>query len=352
MAPRMVRLTLPVVLLSAALPVGAVAGTAVAAPAASSGSVLDVTPLTKVLDAKKRHTEFLSANFQAEAGEMRFVGAELVVKDAKNTSPDRLFLGVTLSCTSPSGRVTSAEAGRNVWPAGSDFMIPVGFTMQTDAAGTHKCRADVMMCDPGNCAAPTGTGKVAIVTRAMNPKEYTGLFISASLPWAQSVRVPTGGDRLIKPGTSFRASGSLDIPGTPGPVRIGGVFSVTNCIEKAYPDVCKNADKTAIQGSALVATTLNLTQVGTSGAECATATATAGSGAGKFPITWQQHHAVLAIYVPDFTLSSAPGCTQTIRVDLTATAGKGNAVALEAGSKAKVSSMLYAIPGDALPKGQ
>lgn len=323
-------------------------------PAASSGSVLDVTPLTKVLDAKKRHTEFLSVNFQAEAGEVRFVGTDLVIKDAKNTSPSQLFLGVTLSCTSPSGRMTSAEAGRNVWPAGSDFMIPLGFTMQTDVAGTHKCQADVMMCDPGNCNSPTGTGKVAIVTQKMDPKEYTGLYISAALPaWAQSLRVPANGDYLIKPGAAFNASGTFDVTGTPGPVRVGGIFSMTNCIEKSYPDICKGAGKTAIRGSATVVTTLTLTQLGTDpGTTCNTATATSGSGAGRTVITWQQHHAVLGVYIPDFALSSAPDCSQTIRVDLNIKAGKGNAVALEAGSKAKVTSVLYAIPGDALPQGQ
>lgn len=354
MPRHLMRLALPVALLAAALPLGTASTVASAAPRESSGSVLDVTPLTKVLDAKKRHTEFLAASFEAEAGEVRFVGTDLVIKDAKNTAPDQLFLGVTLSCTSPSGRVTSAEAGRNVWPAGSDFMIPMGFTMMTDVAGTHKCQADVMMCDPGNCNSPTGKGKVAIVTQKMDPKEYTGLYISAALPsWAQSQRVPSTGDYLIKPGAAFQASGTFDVTGTPGPVRVGGIFSMTNCIEKAYPDICKNAGKTAIRGSAKVTTTLTLTQLATTpGTTCATAKATSGSGSGTTVITWQQHHAVLGIYVPDFALSPAPGCGETIQVSLTIKAGKGNAVALEAGSKAKLTSVLYAIPGDALPKDQ
>lgn len=354
MVSRIVRVILPVTLVAAALPVAAFAVPAGAAPASSSGSVLDVTPLTKVLDAKKRHTEFLAASFNAAAGEVRFVATELVVKDAKGTSPNELFLGVTLSCTSPSGRVTSAEAGRNVWPAGSDFTIPVGFTMATDVAGTHKCQADVMMCDPGNCASPTGTGKVAIVTKAMNPKDYTGLYITAALPsWAESLRVPTGGDRIIQPGKSFVMKGTFDVTGTPGPVRVGGIFSMTNCIEKDYPNICKNAGKTAIRGSATVTTSLTLAQsVITPGTTCATARATLGSGAGTTKITWQQHHAVLGVYIPDFALDPSPGCGQSVTVTVTMKVGKGNAVALEAGSKAKISSIMYAIPGDSLPEGQ
>lgn len=354
MVSRFTRALLPALLLAAALPATgpALASTDVSATA-SDPSTLDVTPLTTVLDARKRHTEFFSASFQAEAGEVRFVATELVVQDAKNTSPDELFLGVTLSCTSPSGRVTSAEAGRNVWPAGSDFTIPVGFTMQTDVAGTHKCRSDVMMCDPGNCNSPTGTGKVAIVTQKMDPRNFSLLYISTALPaWAQSQRVPPGGDRVVKSGTSYTMSGTFDVSQSPGPIRVGGILSMTNCIEKSYPTVCKGAGKTAIRGSATATVSMTLEQVATTaGATCATAKATQGSGVGTTKITWQQHHAVLSIFVPDFTLSSDPGCGQTVKVSVTVKAGKGNGIALEAGSKTKITSIMYAIPGDVIPSG-
>lgn len=340
-------------MLAAALPMGGPAFADVSSPQASDPSILDVTPLTTVLDARKRHTEFFSVSFQAEAGEVRFVATELVVKDAKRTAPDELFLGVTLSCTSPSGRVTSAEAGRNVWPAGSDFTIPVGFTMQTDAAGLHRCRSDVMMCDPGNCTSPTGTGKVAIVTQKMDPRNFSLLYVSTALPsWAQSDRVPPGGDRLVKPGTSYPMSGTFDVSESPGPIRVGGILSMTNCIEKSYPTICKGAGKTAIRGSATANVSMTLQQVATTaGAPCTTATATQGSGVGTTKITWQQHHAVLSIFVPDFTLSADPGCSQTVKVTVTVKAGKGNAIALEAGSKAKMTSVIYAIPGDVIPSG-
>lgn len=355
MASRVMYAVLPAVVLASVLPAATpVLATQAVTPAASSGAVLDVTPLTSVLDARKRHTEFFSMSFQAEAFESRFIATELVVKDAKGTAPDELFLGVTLSCTSPSGRVTSAEAGRNVWPAGSDFMIPVGFTMQTDVAGTHKCQADVMMCDPGNCNSPTGKGKVAIVTRKMNPNSFSFLYVSTALPsWASSLRVPTTGDRLIKPGTSFTMSDSFDVSEASGPVRVGGIFSMTNCIEKDYPKVCKGAGKTAARGSATGTVSLTLSQVPTvAGTTCSTATASKATGAGPQKITWQQHHSVFSVYVPDFKLSENPGCGRTIDVTVTVKAGKGNAIALEAGSKAKMTSVVYAIPGDVIPQGR
>jgi hypothetical protein len=353
MSLRAARIALPLVLLLGALPAGIVSGAAAAAPAASSPSVTDVTPLTTKLDARKRHTEFFSTGFQAQANEVRFVATELVVKDAKGTAPTELFLGVTLSCTSPSGRVTSAEAGRNVWPAGSDFVIPVTFTFATDVAGTHKCQADVMMCDPGNCSSPTGKGIVTIVSQKTDPKNYSFLYISTALPtWAQSERVPKGGDLLVKPGTSYSGSQSFDVSQAPGPVSVGGIFSITNCIEPAYPTACKGASKTASQGSARVTIGLALKQVGTAGVTCATARATAKTGAGATTITWQQHHAIFDIFIPDFTLSTKAGCSQTINVTVTVTTGKGNAVVVESGSKAKWASIMYAIPGDVVPSGR
>jgi hypothetical protein len=329
----------------------AVAAPRVSEPRSSDGSVIDVKPTTTTLNAKKRHTDFFVASFNAEAGETRFVGTELVVLDAKGTSPNELFLGVTLSCTSPSGRVTSAEAGRNVWPAGSSFMIPVGFTFATDVAGVHKCAATVMMCDPGNCASPTGTGTVRIVTKSMDPRSHSVLYVSTALPpWASSERVPSSGDKVVKPGTSFTMAESFDLSDAPGPVRIGGIFSITNCIEKAYPTVCKSAGTTKSRGLALATLSLTLEQeVLTPGTQCATAVATRANGAGLYRITWQQHHAVMAVYVPDFDLTEDPGCGTTVDVTVTVKAGKGNALALEAGTKAKATSVVYAIPGDIIP---
>jgi hypothetical protein len=351
MTRRLVPAIVTVALAAAVLPAAAPALAAPeAAPTASSAEVLDVTPTTTTLTAKKRHTQFFSASFQAEASETRFVGTELVVLDAKGTSPNELFLGVTLSCTSPSGRVTTAEAGRNVWPAASSFTIPVAFTFATDVAGTHKCQATVMMCDPGNCTGPSGTGTVRIVTQKMNPNSYSFLYVSTSLPaWAQSDRVPASGDQIVKPGASLPITDTFDLSESSGPVRVGAILSITNCIEKSFPTACKRAGTTNIQGSSTVKLALTLTQQGEQGATCATASATASTGARSSKITWQQHHAVFSIWVPDFELSTDAGCSQEVDVKLTVSAGKGNAVVVESGSKAKMTSVLYAIPGDTIP---
>ncbi len=336
--------------LSALIALGALVAPPGVAQADSSGSVRDVTPTTRWLNAKERHTEFFTATFEAEAGEARYVGTELVVWDAKKTAPDEIFLGVTLTCTGPSGKVVAqAEAGRNVWPANSDFSIPVVALAMTKEAGTHTCVADVMMCDPGNCTAASGTGIVKVVTRKMNPREYSFLYISAALPsWAQSKQVPPSGDTLVPSGGKQTLSWGFDVTeAQPGPVRVGGVLSMTNCIEKSYPTACAKAKKTAIQGSATVVLSLTATQLSTeSGVTCATVKATPDNGAGKDTITWQQHHAVYQIYIPDFTLSTAPGCGNTVQVSVVVQALKGNSVVVESGSGAKWSSTLYAIPGD------
>lgn len=318
----------------------------------SSGEIVDVTPTTATLSAKKRHTRFFSANFEAEAGETRFVGTELVILDAKGTSPNELFVGVTLSCKSPSGRVTSAETGRNVWPAAPSFTIPVAFSFVTDAAGTHNCQATVMMCQPGNCSSPTGTGMVRIVTQKMNPKSYSLLYISAALPaWSQSQRAPSSGrDQVVKPGRSYTIRQSFDMSDSSGPVRFGSIMSITNCIEKSFPTSCKRAGSTKINGSSRVTISATLTQVATTpDATCSTARATSATGAGTTTITWQQHHAVLGIRIPDLTLSDDPGCSDTVNLAVTVKVAKGNAAVIEPGSKAKVTSIVYAVPGDAIP---
>jgi hypothetical protein len=144
--------------------------------------------------------------------------------------------------------------------------------------------------------------------------------------------------------------GTIDLNGASDPVRMGGIFSITNCIEKAYPDACAKATKPKVRGSASATITLTVVQETTTpGAKCATATASPGQGAGTQKITWQQHHAVRSVYIPDFDLSEAPGCGTKVDVTVTVKAGKGNALALEAGTKVKATSVLYAIPGDTVP---
>ncbi len=328
-----------------------VRGLTTATPSASAPAVVDVDPTTATLNARKRHTRFFAASFQAEAGEVRFVATELVVLDAKKTAPSQIFLGVTVSCTSPSGRTTSAEGGRNVWPAASSFVVPVSFTFQTDVAGTHRCQADVMMCVPGNCNAPTATGVVRIVTQKMDPKSYSFLYISPALPsWAQSARASVRGNGLVNPGTTLPVSQTFDLGEATGPVSVGGYFSMSSCIVRAFPNACKKARSVATQGSASVTLGLTVRQVpATQGAVCATARAKAKTGARTTRITWQQHHAVLLISVPSFTLTDSPDCSSTVTASLTVRAGKGNSIVVEPGTRAKATSVMYAIPSDALP---
>ena len=348
MSFRALRVLVPVAFAMAVLP----AAPAVAAPAASDGAIVDVTPTTSTLDASKRHEEFFTVSFQAEANETRFVATDLVIEDAKKTAPSELYVGVTLSCTSPSGVVSSAGTGRNVWPAAPDFAIPVGFVLNTDVAGTYNCQADVMMCDPGNCESPTGKGVVSIVTQKMNPKQYSLLYVSTALPaWADAVEVPAKKDLLIKAGQSQTLTTTFDVgEALPDAVRIGALLSMTNCIEKSYPEACAKAGKTAIKGSSTVSLSLTLTQVATqSGVTCATAKATATTGARSNRITWQQHHAVEAVYVPVFDLVDTPGCGTQVQAALTVKVGKGNAVVIEPGTKGKARSVMYVIPGDVFP---
>ena len=343
-----IALTLFVSALGVAVPAGA------AAPSDSSGAVFDKTPTTRVLSAAQRHTEFFTTTFQAEAGENRFVATSLVVMDAKGTSPNELFLGVTVSCTSPSGKVTQAEGGRNVWPAVPDFTIDVYMQLQTDVAGAYTCQSDVMMCDPGDCTAPTGTGKVKIVTRKMNPKDYSFLLVTAPVPaWAQAVPEPPNGDQLILPGKSLVLTQAFDVTEGGGvPVQVGAMLSMTNCIEDDYPTACAKAKPMKVNGSATVQLSVTATQLPTEqGVKCATTTGTSATGAGKWTITWQQHHAINVAWAPAITLSDAAGCGNSVQVQVTVKVLKGNAVVVEAGDSGKVASLTYAVPASAFAAG-
>ncbi len=320
-------------------------------PTALSGAVVDTEPQSAVLDARQRHTELFEVQFEAAAGETRFAGAVLVVQDAVNTQPSELFVGVTLTCTSPSGKAHVVETGRNVWPDAAPFAIPMGLTFVTDVAGTYKCQADVMMCNPGNCTSPTGTGRLRIVTAKTGPKRYSLMYVSGPLPtWATNVKMSASGNRIVEPGSTLRMVGSFKVNDLSELVRVGAIFSVSNCIEKAYPDVCKKAKKTSIQGSATATVGLSLAQRATTpGTTCASAKATEETGSTSTTITWQMHHAVLATWIDNFILSTAPGCGTTIDVVMTIRAGSGNAIAIEANSRTKITSLVHTIPGGILP---
>ena len=348
--PDMRRLTLLSALLGTTLAAGAL--TTGAALADSSPEVMDVTPTVTVLNAADRHDEFFKVTFAAEAGENRFVATELVVADAKGTQPNEMFLGVTLSCTDPTGKtVASSEAGRNVWPNVDDFMIPVSLVLETDSAGTYSCAADVMICVPGDCNAPSGKGRVNVVSKKMNPTQYSFLYVSMDLPdWTRAVRIPNTKYTLIQPGKSATFTVPFDMAEATGSIDLGSILSITNCIEKDYPSACAKATKPRIQGNASLTLSMVATQVPTeAGVTCATAKATTAGGAGAYTLTWQQHHGVYAIDIPDFAFASGPGCAGTaINLAVTVKVGKGNAVVVEAGTKSKASSIAYVIPSSTI----
>jgi len=108
----------------------------------------------------------------------------LVVEDAVNAQPAELFVGMTLTCTSPSGKSRVVETGRTVWPDAASFAIPMAFTFVADSTGTYECQTDVMMCNPGNCTSPTGSGRLRIprVGSCRYPSSETSSSVSPVSP--------------------------------------------------------------------------------------------------------------------------------------------------------------------------
>ena len=315
-----------------------------AAQAAPSGAVVDTTPAMKVLNAAKgeRQTVF-EQNFTAGgAGEVRFVGSELVL----NNPSTRIFVGVTVSCSGPSKFTDSMEAGRNVWPGDGTIVIPVGMVITTKAAGEHTCQTVVFMCDPGNCGSAQAMGTIPVVSKKSGQKSYSLLAISSALPdWSQDALVPGPKDVLAAPGTTFRSKDAFDVTEATGPIQVGAILSITNCIEPAYPDVCGQASSTAIQGKSSIGLRLVAKQLSTKrGVKCAVAKATKKGGARGYTITWQQHHAAFAVEIPSFTLSTKAGCGTTVQVTVQVKAKSGNAIAIEGGTKKIPTSIAYVIP--------
>ena len=119
---------------------------------------------------------------------------------------NELFLGVTLSCTSPSGRVTSAEAGRNVWPA-AVLQHPCRLLLRHRRRRHALVPGDGDDVRPRQLQLPTGKGVVRIVTQEMDPRSYSLLYISTALRRGRRVTAPRprqgpGGE----PGRTTRSS--------------------------------------------------------------------------------------------------------------------------------------------------
>ena len=313
------------------------------------GPVVDDTPaITVVNAATARKQEVFSVEVAANAGDRRFVRTDLVVDDV--TLPAGLpgiFLGVSVTCTDPSGATAlDVEGGRNVWKSDAGFDIAVLGMLRSATAGTYSCVTEVMICDPGSCTSPASQGSVTIAGGSSGSGQQSQLLVSAALPpWARFIQIPKATDALVNPGKSFAMSKSFTFTGATGPIAMGSVLSLTNCIVKGYPTACNAAPRMAVQGSAQATVTFVVTQKATTaGASCAVGRAQAQTET----ITWQEHHAVVDIALPAFTLSTAPGCGSSVTATTTVTVGSGNSVAVEGGSRQVIQSATYALPGGVL----
>jgi hypothetical protein len=320
-----------------------------AAEPVGPGPVVDDTPAVTVVNAATaRKQEVFSVEVSANAGDRRFVRTDLVVDDI--TLPSGLpgiFLGVSITCTDPSGATAlDVEGGRNVWRSDAGFDIVVLGMLRSATAGTYSCVTEVMICDPGSCTSPASQGSVTIAEGSSGSGQQSQLSVSGALPaWARFVQIPKATDALVNPGRSLAMAKSFTFAGTTGPIAMGSVLSLTNCIVKGYPAACNAAPRMAVQGSAQVTVTMVVTQKSTTtGASCTVARAQAQTDT----ITWQEHHAVIDIAIPSVTLSSAPGCAPAVTATTTVRVGSGNSIAVEGGSRKVIQSATYALPGGVL----
>ena len=340
---------------SAAAAVAAIAGALLIAPPALAdgppgpGPVVDDTPaITVVNAATARKQEVFSVQVSADAGDRRFVRTDLVVDDVSLPSGlPGIFLGVSVTCTDPTGATAlDVEGGRNVWRSDSGFDVVVLGMLRSATSGTYTCATEVMICDPGSCTSPASQGSVTIAEGASGTGQQSQLAVSAALPaWARFTQIPKATDALVNPGNSLAMAKSFTFAGATGPIAMGSVLSLTNCIVKGYPTACNAAPRLAVQGSAQVTVTMVVTQRSTTpGASCTVARAQAQTDT----ITWQEHHAVIDIAIPSLTLSAAPGCAPTVTATTTVRVGSGNSVAVEGGSRKVIQSATYALPGGVL----
>lgn len=313
------------------------------------GPAVDDTPAVTVINAATaRKQEVFSVQVAAAAGDRRFVRTDLAVDDV--TLPSGLpgiFLGVSLTCTDPTGATAlDVEGGRNVWKSDAGFDIVVLGVLRSATAGTYSCVTEVMICDPGSCTSPASQGTVTVAEGSSGSGQTSQLSVSAALPaWARVIQIPKAGDALVNPGKSLAMTKSFTFSGATGPIAMGSVMSLTNCIVKGYPTACNAAPKMAVQGSAQATVTFVVTQKATTaGASCTVARAQAQTE----NITWQEHHAVVDISLPSFVLSSAPGCAPSVTATTTVTVGSGNSIAVEGGSRKVIQSGTYALPGGVL----
>jgi hypothetical protein len=307
-----------------------------AATAAPDGGLVDTSPASTSMTPSVHHQQSVfSVQFQAaQPKERRFVTSVLAVKDTS----DRLFLGQELSCTSPSGRTTvGIETGRNFWSGGLGETVG-SFVLRVNEAGTWTCQSTVNLCEPGKCGSGTGSGTLTLDT---DPGAAVSLMkVSQPLtPWSASSRIVTR-DTALRPGKSVTFSKKIRVASGAAPAVVAEI-SFSNCIEPTYPNVCASLPSHSIDGSATASIGMTVTQLPkTKGATCTVVRATGAQGAVTRTISAAQHHATFSMEIPKVTLSTSPDCTNTLRVDATVRARKGNGIAVEGGSRNKPMSLV------------
>jgi hypothetical protein len=316
----------------------AIAVTGLSAPAtASEGPTLvDTSPSAVSMTPEVHHRQsvFDVSFVAAQSKERRFITSTLAVKD----TTDRLFLGQELSCTSPSGVTTiGIETGRNFWQDGLGRTV-ASFILRVNEAGRWTCQSTVNLCEPGNCDSGQGSGTLTLDAGGSDPLSV--MKVSPPLEeWSRSMRI-VGKDYAVAPGKSLTLSKTITVGAGATPAVVAE-FSFSNCIEPTYPNVCARLRSHDIDGSATGSANLTVSQVAsTPGTTCTVVRATPQQGGITRTITAQQHHATFSMEIPQVALSTAPGCSNTLKISATFRSIKGNGFALEGGTPKKPTSLV------------
>jgi len=324
--------------LAAAIGIAAIVGAGLSAPAgaAETGPLEDTSPTVVSMTPEVHHRQSVfEVSFEAaDAKERRFITSTLAVKD----TTDRLFLGQELSCTSPSGVTTiGIETGRNFWQDGLGRTV-ASFILRVNETGTWTCQSTVNLCEPGDCDSGKGSGTLTLDAGGSDPLSV--MKVSQPLEqWSRSMRI-VGKDYAVAPGRSLTLSKTIKVAAGATPAVVAE-FSFSNCIEPTYPNVCAQLRSHDINGSATGSANLTVSQIASKpGTTCTVVKATPQQGGITRTITALQHHATFSMEIPEVELSTAPGCSNTLKVTATFRSIKGNGFALEGGTPKKPSSLV------------
>lgn len=310
----------------------------------AAGDVIDETPDPATVDAGEPVSVFRVTFDSPGDGARHGLLSSLFAKDDVS---DRLFVGQTLMCTSPSGKAEDvASSGENIYPDDDFFPIYTQGILTAKEAGEWTCESRVRVCEPGNCDEESG-GAGSVSFRVGKPATWNDSFFYATsaLPdWVDATRM---GQRelLIDPGDTGVITTEI---GVNADVQqdwdLYTTLSVSSCIVPAYPTECAEAAVISPQVDALVRPSVTVTQKAENGATCATATLGAEDGVEEQVITWEKHHINFALLIPDFTPSTDPGCLGTAIVDVRLEVVEGISVVVERGTANRPKSIVSLVP--------